>query len=204
MVTAESLVIGDDMESDNDTDLGGLLEKAREGDMVAIGQFVRVVDAPLRHYCYSLTRDKHLADDLFQDTILAVLENLHTFRSDRKYAAWRWLFKITLNTFVTKKRTKAAQISLLTPEAIAGLASQEPTQSQLVEKADTAARVWALLGKLPAKQRDVILLRSGGMSYDKIAEVLGKPLGTVSTLFNRGVARLREKFEDEERGPDAA
>lgn len=203
MVTAESLVIGDDMESDNDTDWGCLLKKAREGDDgKAFGQFVLAAETQLHRHCFLLTREYHSACDLFQDTILAVWMKLKKFDPNRTATAKAWVFRIARNTFLTPKRTKAARISPLSLETISGLASREPDPAKAIDEANPVLR---LLGQLEDHDREVIVLKyDQGMSLKEISEILDLSVQGVASRLLRAKARLRKLLEDEERGPTAA
>jgi RNA polymerase sigma-70 factor (ECF subfamily) len=55
--------------------------------------------------------------------------------------------------------------------------------------------VVALLAELPAAQREVIELHFiGGLSFARVAELVGASLGAVRVRAHRGYALLRERF----------
>ncbi|MHC4716097.1 MAG: RNA polymerase sigma factor [Planctomycetota bacterium] len=59
-----------------------------------------------------------------------------------------------------------------------------------------AAAVQAALAGLPAKQREVIVLRIwGGLTHREIGEVTGKPLSTVFSRYRTALARIRQRME---------
>jgi RNA polymerase sigma factor (sigma-70 family) len=53
-----------------------------------------------------------------------------------------------------------------------------------------------LLAGLPRGQREAVVLRHvEGLAYAEVAEVLGRPVGTVKTHAHRGVRQLRVELE---------
>jgi RNA polymerase sigma factor (sigma-70 family) len=58
--------------------------------------------------------------------------------------------------------------------------------------AERKRRLSAAIEKLPEQKRECFLLRSSGLPYRDIAEVLGVTASNVATLVHRAVARLRE------------
>ena len=61
-------------------------------------------------------------------------------------------------------------------------------------------RQWTeLLACLPRGQREAVVLRHvEGLPYAEVAEVLGRPVGTVKTHVHRGVRQLRATLEARE------
>ena len=65
--------------------------------------------------------------------------------------------------------------------------------AELVEQRDTRAAVERGLKKLPAEQREVLVLRLlGDQSYKEIAEITGKKIGTVGWLISEGLRSLSQ------------
>jgi len=66
------------------------------------------------------------------------------------------------------------------------------------EAGKLADRVRAWIDELPARQREVVLLRDvEGMSSEEVCTVLALTDGNQRVLLHRGRSRLRQLFEDE-------
>ena len=65
-----------------------------------------------------------------------------------------------------------------------------PEHSALAE--ERTRRLRAAIEKLPPQQRECMLLRSSGLRYREIAEILGINTSSVGSLVQRAMARLSE------------
>ena len=72
------------------------------------------------------------------------------------------------------------------------LAPDDPAAAA-VEGASTRAAI-ALIATLPTDQAEAIALRvMAGLEVSRVAEIMGKPPGTVRVLTHRGLRRLAER-----------
>jgi RNA polymerase sigma-70 factor (ECF subfamily) len=80
------------------------------------------------------------------------------------------------------------------PLAAAAPAAAEP--AQVAERHSDRELLVELLAGLPRGQREAVVLRHvEGLAYTEVAEVLGRPVGTVKTHAHRGVRQLRVELE---------
>jgi RNA polymerase sigma-70 factor (ECF subfamily) len=144
----------------------------------------------LRRYARVLTGDGTRADDLVQDTLARAWEKRRLWQAGSDLRAW--LFTVMHNVHVNQsalRRREAGNVSL---DGEAG----EPAW-QIPVAANQAARVEVmevvqLMGRLPAEQREVLLLAAvEELRYDEIAAVLGVPIGTVMSRLSRARDRLK-------------
>lgn len=149
-------------------------------------------EAPrLRRYAGSLVRgDAAAADDLVQDCLERALRKRHLWQ--RRGSMRSWLLRMLHNLYVNRvkgRRTEALLDDL--GETTAGLAlSAEPARQ--VARVELREMLEAL-GRLPAEQRETILLVVlEGVSYDEAAWILGVPVGTVRSRLARGRKALYE------------
>jgi RNA polymerase sigma-70 factor (ECF subfamily) len=139
----------------------------------------------LRRYARALTADRARADDLVQDTLERGMIKLHLWRPGSDLRAW--LFTLMHNVFVNQLRSQPAGVTAGLDGEAAEVAVR-PTQTDWLEVRDLQA---ALL-RLPEEQREVLLLVAlEQMSYEKTADVLGIPVGTVMSRLSRARERLR-------------
>jgi RNA polymerase sigma-70 factor (ECF subfamily) len=127
-----------------------------------------------------------------------------------------WVFRIATNLLRDRlRRVKTSKSAGL--ESAGGTAGDEDEPDPLVNYADNSAdqpsealqraeridRLQRAIGRLPEHEREVILMRHfSHMAFKEIAEVLDIPLGTALARGHRGLARLRELMETQERQED--
>ena len=149
----------------------------------------------LRRYARVLTGEASRADDLVQDTLARAWEKRALWQAGTDLRAW--LFTVMHNLFVNQRalaRRDAANVSLDGAGA--------PETWQLAVRPGQYAHVELLevlqqLGKLPAEQREVLILAAvEELKYEEIADVLDIPVGTVMSRLSRAREKLRRIVAD--------
>jgi len=151
------------------------------------------------------TRNTEEAEDLVQDTYLRAYRFFDKFQTGTNFKAW--IFKILTNTFINKYRKKARTPQQVQLDKVAyGLENEEPPErvaewsgydeekyGELFDDDITVA-----LSQLSEEFRMVVLLADiEGFSYKEIAEIIGRPSGTVMSRLFRGrrmLQRILEKY----------
>lgn len=176
---------------------------------------------------YRLTGDRGIAEEVVQETFLALWNRADTF--DPSVASLgTWLRSIARNRSVDRLRAAgrrvqlvalpggadddaaAARLERLDPElAVFGGAARDPDPVTAAEAGATRATIAGALAAMPDEERTVIVLAyQQELSQSEIAERLGWPLGTVKTRTRRALRRLRAVLEADERraalGPGGA
>jgi RNA polymerase sigma-70 factor (ECF subfamily) len=144
-----------------------LVRAAQAGDRPAFAVLVERYWERLYRWLYHLTRDRHTAEDLTQESFLKAYRRLERFRAGTNFGAW--LFRIGHNNWANLHRGPVRRREPLPddlPSAALGPAEQAASREALQGLARAVAR-------LPAEFRAALLLRAeGGLSFREIAEVL--------------------------------
>jgi len=145
------------------------IRDAQAGDRSAFAQLVEQYWDRLYRWLYHLTRDRHVAEDLTQETFLKALGALKSFRPGSNFRAW--VFRIGHNNFVNQKRTEKRTRHAL-PEDLAGTEYGGPMDS--AENREALEIVARAVSELPSDFRSALLLRvEEGLSFRDVAKVLG-------------------------------
>ncbi|MGA1201497.1 MAG: sigma-70 family RNA polymerase sigma factor [Planctomycetota bacterium] len=172
------------------------------------GEFDLVV-LPLRSsvlgFAIRLSGDRHLAEDLVQDTYLRAWRSFATFTPGSDCRAW--LFRICRNRFYDicrqrSRRLRPEELSLIRPvfeevdlEVRAELVRRlrgEPHDPELLSDELNAA-----LAEVPEDfLRPILLHDLEEMPYREIAELIGVPIGTIRSRIARGRRILRDLLLD--------
>jgi RNA polymerase sigma-70 factor (sigma-E family) len=156
----------------------------------AFDQFVAAHVDDLLRTAFLIAWDEAEAEDLVQECLLKLARRWPRVRSmDQPHAYAR---RSLINLATDGARGRARRRVELDPLP---LEAAERSVDPLADL-DTHAELVEALGRLPPRQRAVLVLRYfNDLTEVQTAEVLGCPPGTVKSNAARGLARLREVFE---------
>lgn len=162
-----------------------LLLRCQTGDGAAFAELVARYQPRLGGYLRRLLGEAS-ATDALQDVWLAVWRGLPGLCNPAAFPAWA--FRIARDRAYRELRRRGVP-TVPADESIPATAADDFTP-------EDAAEVRAALDRLPVAHRDVLVLRVvEGLSYDEIAAVVGKPVGTVrSRLHHAKRKRLAREF----------
>ena len=191
---------------------GELLVRLRSGDERAFVSLVQRYQEQMLRLATSFVPSQAVAEEVVQDTWLALLRGLDRFegRSSLK----TWLFSILVNQARTTGTKEHRSVPVPDPEPAvdparfdAAGAWADPPEHWVeaaegrLEAGKLADRLRALMDELPARQRQVVLLRDvDELTSEEVCSVLAISDGNQRVLLHRGRSRLRQLFEDEFRG----
>lgn len=151
----------------------------------------------LWRYAFALSRNHADADDLVQETLAKAIASADSFRAGGDLRAW--LFGILHNTFVSDQRKSARRARALSFLENTAAEADSPSEQERHVEADRTLR---LLGRLsPDQQSALVLIAIEGMSYEKAAESLGIPAGTLMSRLARGREQLRRLVHNDRSRP---
>ncbi|WP_299825528.1 sigma-70 family RNA polymerase sigma factor [uncultured Pontibacter sp.] len=133
------------------------------------------------------------ANDLYQEVLVKVWLNLHTFRGDAKLSTW--LYRITLNTAILHQKHQGKHTELL-PQHISALADTATETAHKQQQEVLLQKLHYCISCLEKQERLIISLVLEEVSYKEIAEVLGLTTNHVGVKINRikqKLALLMEK-----------
>jgi RNA polymerase sigma-70 factor (ECF subfamily) len=179
------------MTDDKQTLADGL--RLRDPDL--LDRLIEQYQQRLYRYLLFLTGEPALAEDLFQETWIRVLERGHQYNAKSKFESW--LFAIARNLVIDASRRKKVR-SL---EELADPESNQPFEPpderaisalQLLVTRENEQAVQLSLLKIPAYYREVLLLRfHEELGLEEIATVLATPVSTVKSRLYRGLDALK-------------
>lgn len=184
-------------------DDGELLAAVRAGDEAAFTVLVRRHHQSLVRLAQSIVGSRAVADEVVQDTWLAVVRGVDRFEGRSSFKTW--LFHILMN----RARSAAGKEWRTQPTAdvdagrfdAAGVWSSPPVPwSDRVDDRLTAQQLVPLarqvIDSLPDTQRQVLLLRDvEGVPAAEVAGMLGVSDGNQRVLLHRARARVRSELE---------
>lgn len=180
--------------------LGALVTRCREGDGEAFDQIFNMFRGPLYSYLARTTRDRHLAEDLLQDTFLRMVEHLDRYEESGKFKAW--LFRIAANRVRdwARRRSRSERVGGASRgddedgTTVVDRPVEAPPEAAVIHQ-EAVDQLEVHLTALETDEREVLVLRHySGLSFREIADIMDAPLGTVLARGHRALGKLRERM----------
>lgn len=178
------------------TDREIALLKKRDPD--AVSAVVGRYQHRLYRFLVRMVQEPAMAEDLFQQTWIRLLEKIGSYDSRRSFEAW--LFAIARNLAIDHLRRRRdfsldeADDSGHAPSE--RLTSGGPDVLERLLDFERGGILAAAIAEMPAIHREVLTLRfEEEMKLEQIAEVAGIPLSTVKSRLHRALESLRIKIE---------
>jgi RNA polymerase sigma factor (sigma-70 family) len=126
-------------------------------------------------------------EELAQDVFVKVYFNLSSFRFDSKFSTW--LYTVTYRTALSHLRKVQVQFEELS-EQIEPIEQDHPVDDGVSQALEVAVRTLSL------EDRTVIsLYHQQGCTVEDVAEIVGKPIGTIKNQLFRARKKLKQKLE---------
>lgn len=177
----------------------------RRRDPEMLDRLIEQFQHRLLRYLVYLTNNREVAEDLFQETWMRVLERGAQYNGESRFDTW--LFAIARHLVIDRSRKKTTvSLEALTEPQDGGrpmeFATDDPTPADHAMAQESRRQIGEALLQLDVVQREVILLRfQEEMSLEEIAEVTRAPLSTVKSRLYRGLEALRPALEPAEVTP---
>jgi RNA polymerase sigma-70 factor, ECF subfamily len=163
----------------------GLVERARKGDHDAFAALVDANLARLDTVARLVLRDRELASDAVQETLIRAWRHLPGLRDPDRFDAW--LRRLTMNAcmdLARHRRRRPIEVEL-TELALSGSSDASPDVGDR-ELLDDA------LARLDAEHRAVVVLHYYlGLQLPEVAAALGIPTGTAKSRLHYALAAMR-------------
>jgi RNA polymerase sigma-70 factor, ECF subfamily len=170
----------------------------RHRDPDLLDRLIEQYQHRLLRYLLYLTGNRELAEDLFQETWMRVLERGAQYNGKAKFDTW--LFAIARHLVIDNSRKKTTSSLETLQQNHEGErpfepAAADPTPFETLASSERGAHVTAALAKLDRMHREVIVLRfHEELTLEEIAGITGAPLSTVKSRLYRGLAALKPGF----------
>lgn len=178
--------------------LSNLLRRVGAGDGPAFGELHTISARRLLPYATRIVRSKDLADEVLQESFVAIWRDARKFDNTRA-APMTWMITIVRHKAIDCLRANAQRERLTDHDrADAQDACRDPAAGpcELVELVQRARLLHDGLTTLPALPRRAIELAFfQDLTHDQVALTMIIPLGTVKTWIRRGCRQIRRHIE---------
>lgn len=179
-----------------------LLNEFRNGDQKALEILVWRYKEKLFSSIVFLVKDKHLAEDIFQDTFIKIIDTVRNNRYNEEGKFLHYAIRIAHNLCVDHFR-KVKRVKVINagddndcfemPNSFENAADRNIIQLQ------TNDQVAQLLDKLPEEQREVIVLRHfADLGFKEIAEMTGCSINTALGRMRYALINMRKMLTEKQ------
>jgi RNA polymerase sigma-70 factor (ECF subfamily) len=170
----------------------------RRRDPDLLDRLIEQYQHRLLRYLVYLSGNRELAEDLFQETWIRVLERGHQYDGKHEFSTWLYAVARNLTIDYLRKKSPLSLDGLMEDEEHGPLepADTGPMAWEVVQQHEQAELISAALISIPAEYRETVVLRfQEGLALEEIATVTGAPLGTVKSRLYRGLNMLMPRLK---------
>jgi RNA polymerase sigma-70 factor (ECF subfamily) len=174
-----------------DDDLESRQIAAAQRDIRAFAPLYEAYFDSIYGYALRSLRDRDLAADVTSDTFARAMNALPRFRG-KSFRSW--LFTIAHNVIVDSVRRRKPTASF---DEMLSIPDRGTSPEEALLANETARHIATLLDRLTENQRQVVVLRTAGLTGQEVADVLGMSVGAVKAAQFRAYNRLRQWLTEE-------
>jgi RNA polymerase sigma factor (sigma-70 family) len=172
-----------------------LLKDIAGGDRQALSELYTRYQRPLFNYLLQLTPDYGLAEELLQDTLVAVWKSACNF--EERSSVRTWLIGIARRQAHNTLRQR--KLSLVDESELEGIAATEPEPEDFTLATVAHDELVAAFKQLAPVHREVLaLIFVQELSYAEAATILAIPVGTVKSRLSNARRALRSLLDARE------
>ncbi len=151
---------------------------------------------------YIFCKDSQLAEDIFQEVFIKIINTLRSGRYNHEGKFLQWALRISHNLCVDyfrrdKRRPTIGQTDEYDIFNVIGLSDESPEQG--IMRSQTHARIRHLVDSLPNEQREVVVLRHyADMSFKEIASLTRVSINTALGRMRYALINMRRMVEEKD------
>ena len=174
---------------DSACDDAGLLHRISNGDEDAMAAFYREHGKVVLAQVLLVTGERVLAEEIVQDTMLAVWRGAASFRGESSVRSW----VIAIARRQTRDRLRGRRLRVVDEAFLADQPSANPgPEVMALDRAELAEVKGAIQGLASAHREVLGLVFGSGLSLPEVADVLEIPLGTVKSRLSAARTALNQ------------
>lgn len=167
-------------------ELNKIVSKLQQGDMQVFDTIYHETKSVVYYTILSILKDKSLSEDIMQDTYLKTLEKIHSFKP--RYGFKSWIVIIARNLAINEYNRRKRELSY-DPNIDDYIFGSEDSNSE------KELIIRDILEYLDETEREVVIMHVlGDMKHREIADILKKPIGTITWIYNKAINKAKEKF----------
>jgi len=179
------------LESDQD-----LIHQYILGQEICLEELIRRYKSKVYTSIYLLVKDTYLAEDIFQDTFIKVINTLKAgkYNEEGKFLPWvmRIAHNLVIDYFRREKRTPVVT-NVDGFDIFDVLQFNDESMEEKMVREQTHKDLKGLIHLLPSEQKEVLIMRHyGELSFKEIADITGVSINTALGRMRYALNNLRK------------
>lgn len=179
-----------------------LVQYFRQGELLAMECLVNRYKDKIFSSILFLVKDKYLAEDLFQEVFIKIIDTVKQGRYNEEGKFLSWALRIAHNLCVDYFRKVKRRPTIRTTDGhdvMEWIKTTDDTPEQKITRIQSHDRVRRMLDLLPLEQREVIVLRHyGNLSFKEIATLTNTSINTALGRMRYGLINLRKMMTEKQ------
>jgi RNA polymerase sigma-70 factor (ECF subfamily) len=178
-----------------------LVQAYIKGDHSAIEVLINKHRSKVYTYILLTIKNQHLAEDLFQETFIKVIQSLRggKYKDNGKFLSW--VIRIAHNLIIDHFRKEKQMNTLSNDDSEVDLFNSKKLSDSNIEEiiihSQIKSEIRILINELPDDQREVVLLRHyGGLSFKEIADQTDVSINTALGRMRYALINLRKLIQE--------
>lgn len=184
-----------------------LIRQYIKGNNKAFEIFLNRHQQRIYSYIFVLVKDKQLAEDIYQDTLIKVIRTLNTGKYNEEGKMIYWILRIAHNLIIDhfRNKKKLPEKEIIENEETSDdccvmLSNPDLNIEQNIIKTQTHAAIRQMVDELPEEQKEVLVMRHYvNMSFKEIAEQTGVSINTALGRMRYALINLRRMIGENEK-----
>jgi len=178
-----------------------LLKKYMSGDQRSLEILINQHREKIFTSIYLMVKDKYLAEDIFQDTFIKVIDRLTKGQYNDEGKFIHWVIRIAHNLCIDhfRKSKTMSFIKHVEERDVFESINIADDSTNTMEQRQSRDRVRKMLDQLPEEQREVVILRHyADMSFAQISKMMNCSINTALGRMRYGLLNLRKLVREKE------
>ena len=178
-----------------------LIREFLDGKPASLQELIERHQTRLYSYIFVMVKDKQLADDLFQDTFVKVINTLklRNYNDEGKFIQWvmRIAHNLVIDHFRKQKKLNYAEVANDKYSMMDSLRVTDPSIEDALVTEQIHKDVRLLMEHLPAEQKEVLYLRCyAGLSFKDIADQTDVSINTALGRMRYALINMRKMVKE--------
>ncbi len=173
-----------------------------DGEERALAELISRHKSKIYTSIFMFVKDTYLAEDIFQDTFIKVIDTLRRgkYYEDGKFLPW--VMRIARNLCIDHFRKTKRRPAITNAEGydiFDVLPFEETNAEEKIIQKETISKVRRLIDLLPKEQREVVVLRHyADMSFKEIAQITDVSINTALGRMRYALINMRKFVEEKQ------